>query len=48
MKCEYCDKEIEISKKTETKSGHYFCSYECFEDFFGGEINEDDDFKEVA
>ena len=45
--CEFCETEIEGSytiSRDRTKSGHYFCCYACFEDFFGGKIDEDDDF----
>lgn len=44
--CEFCGENITdlTYRETHTKSGHDFCCYACFEDFFGGEIDEDDDF----
>lgn len=48
--CEHCGKDLtgEAYEQTHTRSGHDFCCYACFEDFFGGEIAEDDDFLIVA
>lgn len=48
MKCEYCDKEIFIGTKSKTRSGHLFCSYACFEDYFGGDIDENDELDQIA
>ena len=42
--CEFCEKEIERSKETETEFGHQFCSYECLGGFYCDEIPEEEDF----
>ena len=40
--CENCGKEKECE---ETKQGHWFCSYECLENFYGDEVLGNEDFK---
>ena len=47
MKCEYCDTKVESGTKSKSRSGHIFCSYECFEDFFGDNMQEDDDLDKI-
>ena len=41
-RCEHCENETECE---ETKLGHWFCSYECFEAFYHDEVLENEDFK---
>lgn len=48
MKCEYCDGVIHSGEKLRTRSGHLLCSYECFESFFGDQIDEDDELDQRA
>lgn len=48
MNCEYCSNEILIGTKSKTRSGHLFCCYACFEDFFGGEIDDADELDQIA
>ena len=47
-KCSFCGKDLEVSKKTQAKSGNYFCNYECMSNAYGDDIPEGEDFLKVC
>ena len=44
--CKHCNINLEnmLIEETTTQRGDSFCSYECLEEFYDGEIPEDEDF----